>query len=200
VLKDILFEAGKALLTRPNRPPSGGLEALRLHLGCGKNILSTWTNVDIDGPAEVVKLDLTQPLPFATESAEFIYSEHFIEHIERSQAQALLLECARILRPRGVLRLSTPSLEKVIEEYLKGRTEEWLDVEWHPRSPCQMVNEALRLWGHCFLYDKREVTALLNESGFTHIELVPWRQSKFPELKSLECRPFHNEIIVEATK
>jgi len=172
----------------------------KLHLGCGKNILPGWVNIDVDGPDGVVKWDLTRPLPLATGTIDFIFNEHFIEHITRAEAHQLLSECHRLLTQRGVLRISTPSLQKLIHEYLGNRTTEWLDVGWSPVTRCQMVNEGMRLWGHQFLYDKDELLSLLQACGFEEIVEVEWRRSEHEALRDLECRPFHSEIILEATK
>ena len=172
----------------------------RLHLGCGSNLLPGWTNVDLNDLAGVIRHDLTRPLPLPPEAVEFIYSEHFIEHIARDQALELLRECRRVLRAGGVLRLSTPNLKKLVDEYLARRISEWADVDWRPSTPCQMVNEGLRLWGHQFVYDPDELILLLSEAGFRHVTAVAWRESRYPELKGLECRPFHGEVIVEAVK
>jgi hypothetical protein len=40
------------------------------------------------------------------------------------------------------------------------------DVGWRPATPCQMVNEGLRLWGYQFLYDASELKRILEEAGF----------------------------------
>lgn len=172
----------------------------RLHLGCGANLLPGWANVDYSDLAGVIRHDLTRPFPLPPDSVEFIYSEHFIEHITREQALTLLSECRRVLKREGVLRLSTPNLEKLTDEYLARRVSEWEDVDWRPKTPCQMLNEGLRLWGHQFVYDRDELTLLLNEAGFQHVTPAAWRESRRPELRGLECRPFHGEIIVEAVK
>lgn len=172
----------------------------KLHLGCGTNILPGWANIDIDGPSAVLKWDLTQPLPLQAGTVRFIFNEHFIEHITQPEAAALLRECYRLLVPGGVLRISTPSLRKLIEEYLLNQTTEWINVDWHPATPCQMLNEGMRLWGHQFLYDATELKSLLRVCGFAEIVDVGWRESLHGELRNLECRPFHDEIILEATK
>jgi len=36
----------------------------RLHLGCGQNLRSSWTNIDVFVPAADLALDLREPLPF----------------------------------------------------------------------------------------------------------------------------------------
>ena len=60
-----------------------------------------------------------------------------------------------------MLRLSTPDLRKVVDEYLGERLTEWADVGWNPSSPCALVNEGLSRWGHRFVYDGPELRSLL---------------------------------------
>ena len=173
----------------------------RLHLTCGNNILEGWVNVDYSNKRNVVVWDLTDiPLPVADCSINYIFLEHFIEHINVSDAEALLKDCCRVLTRGGVIRISTPNLRKLISEYELGSTGEWLDVGWKPNTPCQMINEGFRLWGHQYIYDIEELHEMLNRSGFNAIKEVKWRESEVVALKDLECRPFHGEIIVEASK
>lgn len=172
----------------------------KLHLACGDNILGGWANVDLDTRGPVIGWDLRDRLPVLDGAIELIFCEHFIEHITRRQAGALLADCVRVLRPGGTLRLSTPDLAKVIAEYQAGRTTEWQDVGWSPATPCQMVNGAFRLWGHQYVYDVDEVGRLLREAGFREVREAEWRESTIPAFRDLECRPYHGEIIVEAVK
>lgn len=172
----------------------------RLHLACGGNLMDGWANIDLEGPARVIKLDLTAPLPVGSDTMDRIYSEHFIEHIERSAAERLLAECHRALRPGGVLRISTPDLRFITEQYRSGRLDEWHDVNWHPDSPCRLLNDSMRLWGHHFLYDEAELRAVFARAGFSEVATRGWRQSPHADLAGLECRPWHHELIVEAVK
>ena len=172
----------------------------RLHLGCGTNLLDGWANVDLSGPPPVIELDLTHPLPVADRSFDRVYCEHFIEHITLEEGRRLVAECHRVLRPGGIFRVSTPSLEKLVGEYRAGRLDEWHDMHWKPQTPCQLLNESMRLWGHQFLYDRAELTHLLESAGFTNIVSVGWRQSEHAELRGRECRPFHDELIIECTR
>ncbi len=173
-------------------------QSAKLHLGSGSRVCRGWTNIDLyPGPSGYI-WDLTEPLPLAAGSIRYIFSEHFIEHITRPQALALLTECRRVLEDDGVLRISTPDLRFLIEQYREGRLEEWGDVGWNPTTRCAMVNEGLRLWGHNFIYDQCELTLLLRQAGFTRIEAATWHQSRHEPLRGLEARPFHKELICEA--
>lgn len=173
---------------------------MKLHLGCGSHRLDGWVNLDIDSPVADLCADLRQPLPFEDAQVSLIFCEHFIEHITRDEALSLLGECRRVLRQGGRLRLSTPDLRWLIAQYVAGHLDEWADVDWTPQTPCQLMNEGMRSWGHQFLYDRDELTTLLQLAGFGAVETQPHRQSTHPDLAGLECRPWHREIILEAER
>ncbi len=172
----------------------------KLHLACGGNLLEGWGNVDLSGDDSVIALDLTLPLPVSDGVIRFVYSEHFIEHLDFDEVRRFLTECFRVMVSGGVIRLSTPDLRKVVDEYLAKRLDEWRDVGWLPATACRLVNEGLRSWGHKFVYDADELRKLLEDVGFVQVTAVAWRESAHPELSGLECRPFHGELVVEATR
>ena len=175
-------------------------KSTKLHLGCGDNLLSGWSNIDFNGWRGVIEHNLTRPLPLNAEIVKFIFSEHLIEHITRDEALALTRDCYRVLVPGGVLRLSTPNLRTIVDGYLGGMKAEWKDLDWQPQTPCQMLNGSVRLWGHQFIYDFEELKLLLHEAGFQKVERVDWRESSYDDLKGLENRPFQDDLIVEAVK
>lgn len=173
---------------------------MKIHLGCGMNYLPGWINLDLDSPLADMHLDLRNPLPYTDNSIQYIFNEHFIEHISRSEGLSFLSECRRILKPHGVLRISTPDLNWLVKQYLEKNLNEWTDVQWVPESPCEMMNQGMREWGHQFVYDLPELNRSLSSVGFKYIEQVPHRDSSFSALQNLECRPWHHELIIEARK
>jgi predicted SAM-dependent methyltransferase len=172
----------------------------RLHLACGTNVLEGWANIELQGHGPVIGWDLTRPLPIESGTVDFIFHEHFLEHLDLARGRALTQECWRLLRPGGVLRVSTPDLRKLVDEYLAGRLTEWADVNWVSETPCQLLNEGMRLWDHQFLYDFQELRDLLRGCGFAHVARADRHMSRHPELCRLECRPYHGELIFEAVK
>lgn len=170
---------------------------MNLHLGCGNRIFEGWVNIDLDSPTADHRMDLRDPLPYDDASVQFIYNEHFIEHVTRAEALAFLKECRRVLRPDGVLRLSTPDLRYAAISYLSGNIYEWGEL-FQPGTAARLLNEALRSWGHQFVYDKPELCLLFEEAGFGAPSFKQWGKSDYPELQNRETRPFHRELIVEA--
>lgn len=169
----------------------------RLHLGSGGRLLENWANVDINGLGNLV-WDLTKPLPIPPGRVRFVYTEHFIEHIARADAKRLFSHARRVMAPGSVIRISTPDLKTLIDDYQAGRLVRMDHAEWYPETLCQMVNEAVRYWGHTFVYDEAELTRLLGECGFGEVRRVKWGESDFPELRGLESRPDFGDLIVEA--
>lgn len=172
---------------------------MKLHLGCGSIHLPGWINIDMEAPEADMHLDLRNPLPFESASVDCVYSEHFIEHVDRDEAVKLLKEVQRVLKPGGVIRLVTPDLRFLCCTYLAGNLDEW-GYSWRPASGARMINEGMRLWGHQFVYDTEELDALLHEGGFTERTYQNWRTSAYSELSGLETRPYHRDLIIEGRK
>ena len=169
----------------------------KLHLGSGGRILDGWANIDITG-LRTIPWDLRNPLPLASGQVRLVYTEHFIEHIDRDAAHRLLTRVRGAMAPGAVIRLSTPDLAKLVGDYQAGRVVRMEHGGWFPETPCRMVNEGMRLWGHTFIYDEPELIALLKECGFSDIRRVKWGESQHSELRGLESRPDFDDLIVEA--
>lgn len=174
---------------------------MKLHLACGTNILSGWTNVDLETQSvDIIQHDLTQPWPFPNSSVDFIYSEHFIEHLSQADASAFVAECFLKLKPGGTVRISTPSLSRLVRQYEQSKTDSWNDVGWHPVTRADMINQGMRLQGRQYLYDCSELEKTFRENGFIEITRQKWGASTVDEFNQIESRPDHGEIILEATK
>ena len=169
----------------------------KLHLGSGSRIIDGWANIDIAG-LRTITWDLRKPLPLVKGQVRFVYTEHFIEHIERKDGALLLSRLRAAMAPGGVLRLSTPDLAKLVADYQARRVIRMEHGGWFPETPCQMINEGMRYWGHVFVYDETELVALLEECGFSNIRRVEWSKSDHPELRNIESRPDFADLIFEA--
>ncbi len=153
---------------------------LKLHLGSGPQILPGWVNVDnLPYPGVDRVLDVTKGLPF--KNVDYVFAEHFIEHIPYPAAIELLRECRRVLLDQGILRLSTPSLDWVWKtHYDLGLSEP------DQLKACFEINRAFRGWGHQFLYNELTLRATLQDAGFATVVRVEYGQSSHEALRGLE--------------
>src|SRR5262245_24244666 len=105
--------SGRPIPAPPRLGPRDPGGTRRLHVGCGpRNLMAEWWNVDIltfPGVDEVA--DVTVPWPW--HNLEYVFGEHFLEHLALDDAVKFLTEAAWNLRPGGRIRLSTPGLEWV---------------------------------------------------------------------------------------
>ncbi len=90
----------------------------------------------------------------------------------------------------GVLRLSTPDLEKFISHYVNRdqATLEWYRLHCGCATFCEMLNVGMKgSWGHVFVYDKETLVDILKNSGFS-VEEVRYNISKIPKLRGIDKR------------
>jgi predicted SAM-dependent methyltransferase len=154
----------------------------KLHIGSGSVVLPGWINIDIRPlPGVDVVQDVTQGLPFA--EAQFIFAEHFIEHLPFVEASRFLRECRKVLSEMGVLRLSTPNLDWILRSHYDPSR--WQTTA-EPVRDCFWVNKAFRAWGHCFLYNLETLAQLLSAAGFAFVSTQRYGRSQFPALAGLE--------------
>lgn len=173
-----------------------------LNLGCGSSVKPGWINLDLEPVPGAIKCDLSKGIPYPDNSVKVIYSEHMIEHLTFVQGLQHLTDCYRVLKPGGVIRISTPDMYTLMVNYLEKKIGYYEEVGFSPESPCQLVNQGMRSWGHQFLYDRGELIDQLINAGFSekNIWVLDPGDSQTPELKGVETRPDLGDLIVEATK
>lgn len=102
----------KALITRGD---------LKVNLGCGRNIKPGWINVDGWKRADIdIVCDLSKEFPFKEGSCIYIYSEHFIEHLEWFDGYSLIKKCFNSLEKGGTFRIVFPDFKKLFKAYIDG--------------------------------------------------------------------------------
>lgn len=100
---------------------------LRLNLGCGGQLAAGWVNVDRARPANpadecLVIHDLRQgPLPWADGTAEAIVLHHVLDLLTEQGGRALLVECRRVLKRSGMIRISLADFDLAIDAALADK-------------------------------------------------------------------------------
>jgi predicted SAM-dependent methyltransferase len=193
------LQAGRAL----ERKVAASSAPIRAHLGCGPVYLDGWLNLDIErGSRADLRLDLRYGLPLPSESTSYVFSEHVFEHLELADGKQLLRDVHRSLAPSGVLRIAMPDLASLVERYKNGwRDQEWLKDPFYLKidTAANMLNFALRSWGHLYVYDFDDLQLRLVDAGFSKVQRVEWGVSEHEELRGLERRP-DSLLIVEAIR
>jgi predicted SAM-dependent methyltransferase/outer membrane murein-binding lipoprotein Lpp len=172
----------------------------KLHVGCGKVKLPGWLNIDVEPGADLV-IDVRQGLPFEENSVDFIYNEHFVEHLTYEEGEKVLREFWRCLKKGGVLRIATPDLDFIVQLYSR----DFKNQDWFPsgfefvKTKGMAMNMAFRWWGHQYLYNEEDLTGQLIKVGFQNIKRCELNKSNYPELSNLETRK-ESTLILESVK
>lgn len=176
----------------------------------------------LDGRAHYLEYDVTTPIPLPDASFEWLHSEHLIEHISQEGAIRFLKEAHRLLKPGGVLRISTPDLAIYVEGYRDpartffnkhariieqlGRMYPEAGSDAFPevqRRPAWMVNQIFKYWGHQWIYDFEEMVYVLREAGFDEksIERCSFRRGRAPKVAEIDLVMHRDETLyVEAIR
>ncbi len=138
--------------------------------------------------------NLEYGLPFYDESVDFIYSSHLIEHLFKEDALKLFKEAHRVLKPNGILRVSTPDLDLAIKLFNENKTEDALYFFFKNSKQ----NNRYFTW-HKYLYNFQLLKKYLNEAGFEKVYRCSFKQGKVPDIDRLDNRP-EQSLFVEAVK
>jgi len=162
---------------RITAPKSGDI---CINIGSGKSQFDGWINIDgnfMHRPD--MWLDVRNGLPFQSGSVKLIYSCHFFEHLYLNELKPLLIECRRVLRPDGGMRIAVPNLRSAIIAYHQNRN------EWFSQFPQEFnsiggrfFNEMLCGDQHRLMFDQSFLSEVLTEAGFSRIYEVNRGQSK----------------------
>ncbi len=171
---------------------------VKLHLGCGTMYKEGWINIDNNSDHNIEKLDLNwdlrYDLPFDDNSADFIFNEHFLEHLTAEEGQRSLKDFLRVLKPNGVMRVAMPDLATMVTTYLDPNWKERLGPYLKKyrldfiETRAELLNINFRAWGHKWLYDWEELERRLKQAGGKNIVQAKIYISSHPELCDLETR------------
>lgn len=190
------------------RPPRHYAPGLRLHIGCGKERLEGWCNIDLlPLPHVDLCLDVSRGLPF--QAASRVFAEHFLEHLEVLDALRFLRDCQGSLADDGWIRLSTPNLDWVwthlySADPLTGQEDERagrrIDKAVH-------INRAFYGWQHRFIWNRELLKKALVVSGFDRVRECRYGESELEDFRGIERHELYDDtpelphvLIFEAQK
>lgn len=139
-----------------------------LQLGCGMNQLHGWLNTDVEPDYGVTFLDVTQPIPAPDNSFDFIFAEHLIENFGPEKLKSVLVECYRILKPGGSLRLTFYCADAL-----------------RSKSNSKQINAFITRLTKAYLHLGKEIRTMLSESDFEEIIITTPESSRHPHLQDI---------------
>lgn len=144
---------------------------MRLNIGCGARVLDGWFNIDVvrnpDAPRDPELLSDAKKIDLPDACADTVMAIHVFEHFYRWEAEGVLQEWRRLLKPGGLLILELPNLVKCCENYLSGRKRGGKDPDQLARwgiygDPRTGDHFMCHPWG----YSPEELMGMLVEVGF----------------------------------
>ena len=191
--------------------------ATKLQLGAGTNVLPGWFNTDYFARPTVFFLDVTKTFPFPDNIFEWAFSEHHIEHISYQDAQVMLSETYRVMKPGGYIKIITPDLHKYIQSYgdrtlqspvIKQHVTDWIYGGFYNASTyipvndyydAHFINDIFLNYEHRFIYDEQSLKILLEKAGFINVLCNNAITLVHPELENIESHSSQFDMMFNLT-
>jgi predicted SAM-dependent methyltransferase len=229
----------------------------KINLGCGPVGKEDWINIDwgilailhkypriekmffklnlfprgynVRWPKNLKLHNCKKKLPFDPNSADYIYASHFLEHFKKFEAEEIIIDCHRVLKDGGIIRIVVPDLELLVRKYLEKdfdyfrKTDDLMNFgkenkkdskdilladilmnNFYPEFYRQKVtgwNKVMTFFirPHLWMYDYESLKSLLETCGFKKIERKLFKKGNVPNLDQLDVFP-EMSLYVEAEK
>ena len=150
---------------------------MRFNIGCGwRDFGKDWIHID-GGDYDHLDSDDIFIKEYESNSADLIYSSHFIEYLDREEVIPLLERWKEVLKPNGVLRLAVPNFEVYSNLYSSGEypLDNFLGVLY---GKMPMGDETIY---HKTVYDFHSLKSLLKNIGMKEIKKYNWEETSHSE-------------------
>tara|TARA_B100000965_G_scaffold213435_1_gene178311 strand:- start:32 stop:577 length:546 start_codon:yes stop_codon:yes gene_type:complete len=146
---------------------------MKLHLGSGSRYLEGYLHVDIADYEHIgIKSSVDKLDTIEDDTVDEIYASHVLEYFDRNEVESVLNEWKRVLKKDGALRIAVPNFEALIKVYQE--TDE-IEKILGPLYGKWDLSDGGFIY-HKTVYDKNNLTELLERIGFSDIELWDWRE------------------------
>jgi predicted SAM-dependent methyltransferase len=164
-------------------------DALLVNIGCGSKPFKGFTNVDsrTDLDIDFPGVDAQDLSIFHSETVDYIYACHILEHVDRNNTFNTLKEWNRVLNYGGMLRISVPDWDATLKYYKRTNDlENCLNWVYGGREK-EVKNE----FTHKRIFNLANLRSLLYEAGFKRIEVYDPFETFHSNIDdfSFACRP-----------
>ena len=139
--------------------------SVKLHLGCGSVSHPGYVNIDLYPHPHIHYVHSIDRLPmFRDNTVDLIYACHCLEHFPHGTVPAVLSEWHRVLKRDGVLRLSVPDFDLLLEMY--ARTGKEVGKNMEVMNMALMGGQDSPLNFHRSVFNMESLARLLTQVGF----------------------------------
>lgn len=165
---------------------------MKVNLGSGSKLKEGFLNIDIlnISAPNYVRWDLTEGLPPQAIGIDFVYSEHFLEHLTLDEGKKLLKDCYDRMLFGAKIRICVPSFFKLAKAYMEKDYEHFSPLGYAaPNSQLmEWVNYSIYGEGHKTMYDTDYLCLILEEIGFKNVTVDFFDpETDSPERKQFSC-------------
>lgn len=153
---------------------------MKLNLGCGKNNIPGFIHVDLDDHLHIDHRSDVKKLPFIkNNSADLIYSSHTLEYFDRKEANDVLSEWNRVLKPKGVLRICVPDFDAIVKVYKKYGDLDHQGIlgPLYGYWPYDSIDGKQDTFYHKTTYDFKSLKKILENACFSEVKRYNWQDT-----------------------
>jgi predicted SAM-dependent methyltransferase len=194
---------------------------IMLYVGCGNHRLKGFLHVEVnvgkqfkkggDVGAPDILADITKHIPLESNSVSLIFSRATLEHLTFTELINHFIECHRLLKKGGVVRMLVPDFDIMIKNYME-RSENLeqaiRETEVDPLIPIEnhtdLFIQRVLYHDHFYLHNFDTLSRLLTKCGFSEIVRSVPGDSAIVEareqLLAAEKGRDRYEVLIEAKK
>jgi SAM-dependent methyltransferase len=138
------------------------------------------------------RLDVRRRFPFDDGIVEAVHISHMLSNLDRKDAEHCLSECFRVLKPGGVLRISTVDLDAAVASYDPAEADEFMNLIFDLDASVRAKN---RHWWH---YNEQSLGDRLRRAGFGEVCRCEFQKGRCPDVEMIDSRP--SSLFLEAIR
>ncbi|MDP3290527.1 MAG: methyltransferase domain-containing protein [Sulfuricurvum sp.] len=136
--------------------------------------------------------NLVDGIPLKSNSADVVFTSHFLEHLSKTNGYRFLEESYRVLKRNGLIRIAVPDLEIAIQKFNNGEIDQTQDLFFYTSEDCDFS-------AHKYNYTFDTLKEKLEKIGFKDVIKRTYQEGECPDIGYLDVYPDHS-LYVEAKK
>jgi predicted SAM-dependent methyltransferase len=173
-----------------------GLNKLLCRLGIlSEGYNQNWSRISL--------VDIRRRLPLDDKLVDFIYCSHVLEHFKESETRKILIECKRVLKDGGIIRVVLPDLDRLVKNY-KGPKSFNNEIYGYEKEKYnsflgQIMESFIR--AHQWMYNFDSFFELMKSAGYKNIEKKSFKRGRCPDIERLDLDIYRKtSFYIEAKK